>query len=63
MDHNQNRELQRKIIKALNEEIGGDLKQLYKLKELYDETKAVQNELSSKVRLEMSNFILESLIM
>ena len=45
----ENPDLQRKIVKALNEEIGSDLKQLHKLKELYDETKAVQNDLKEKV--------------
>ena len=46
----ENPDLQRKIVKALNEEIGSDLKQLHKLKELYDETKAVQNDLKEKVK-------------
>lgn len=45
----ENPDLQRKIVKALNEEIGTDLKQLHKLKELYDETKAVQDNLREKV--------------
>nr|CAH0101935.1 unnamed protein product [Daphnia galeata] len=47
----ENPDLQRKIVKALNEEIGSDLKQLHKLKELYDETKAVQNDLKEKLSL------------
>ena len=49
MEADENHDLQRKIIKALNEEVGSDLKQLYKLKELHDETKAIQNELREKV--------------
>ena len=44
-------DLKRKIVKALNEEIGSDLKQLYKLKVLYDETKAIQENLGEKVNL------------
>lgn len=47
----ENPDLQRKIVKALNEEIGTDLKQLHKLKELYDETKAVQDNLREKLSL------------
>ncbi len=46
----ENPDLQRKIVKALNEEIGSDLKQLHKLKELYDETKTIQNDLREKVK-------------
>ena len=42
-------DLKRKIVKALNEEIGSDLKQLHKLKELY-ETKAIQEDLREKVK-------------
>ncbi len=42
-------DLQRKIVKALNEEIGSDLKQLHKLKELYDETITIQDHLKEKV--------------
>lgn len=42
-------DLRHKIVKALNEEIGSDLKQLYKLKELYDETIEIQNNLKEKV--------------
>nr|CAG4650896.1 EOG090X04F1 [Simocephalus serrulatus] len=47
----ENLDLQRKIVKALNEEIGSDLKQLYKLKELHDETKVIQNDLKEKLSL------------
>ncbi|EFX76487.1 hypothetical protein DAPPUDRAFT_322360 [Daphnia pulex] len=47
----ENPDLQRKIVKALNEEIGSDLKQLHKLKELYDETKTIQNDLREKLSL------------
>jgi len=46
----ENPDLQRKIVKALNEEIGSDLKQLHKLKELYDETKTIQSDLREKVK-------------
>nr|CAG4641615.1 EOG090X04F1 [Eurycercus lamellatus] len=46
---NENLDLQKKIVKALNEEIGSDLKQLHKLKELYDETKTIQDSLKEKV--------------
>jgi hypothetical protein len=46
----ENPDLQRKIVKALNEEIGSDLKQLHKLKELYDETKTIQDDLREKVK-------------
>ena len=46
----ENYDLRRKIVKALNEEIGSDVKQLYKLKELYDETIAIQSNLKEKVR-------------
>ena len=42
-------DLKRKIVKALNEEIGSDLKQLHKLKDLYDETKTIQENLREKV--------------
>lgn len=44
-----NVELQRKIIRAINEEIGSDMKQLNKLKELYDETQTIYNDLKEKV--------------
>ena len=47
-------DLQRKIVKALNEEIGTDIKQLHKLKELYDETKAIQDDLRKKVKSSFS---------
>ena len=57
----ENPDLQRKIVKALNEEIGSDLKQLHKLKELYDETKAVQNDLKEKVNHVALLFYLTSL--
>ena len=43
-------DLKKKIVKSLNEEIGSDLKQLHKLKELYDETKAIQEDLREKVK-------------
>lgn len=46
----ENPDLKRKIVKALNEEIRSDLKQLHKLKELYDETKTIQNDLREKVK-------------
>ena len=46
---NKNLELQRKIIKAINEEIGADIKQLNKLKELYDETQSIYTDLKEKV--------------
>lgn len=46
---NKNLELQRKIIKAINEEIGTDIKQLNKLKELYDETQSIYKDLKEKV--------------
>ena len=42
-------DLKRKIVKALNEEVGSDLKQLHKLKDLYDETKTIQENLREKV--------------
>lgn len=50
----ENLDLQRKIVKALNEEIGSDLKQLYKLKELHDETKAIHNDLKEKVTTDLT---------
>lgn len=46
-------DLQRKIVKALNEEIGTDLKQLYKFKELHDETKTIRNDLKEKVKIKI----------
>ncbi len=58
----ENQDLQRKIVKALNEEIGSDLKQLHKLKELFDETKVIQNDLREKVSLAGINFYSRHLI-
>lgn len=53
-----NLELQRKIIKAINEEIGTDIKQLSKLKNLYDETRTIYSDLKEKVgqKLPISSF-------
>lgn len=51
---NENQNLQRKIIKALNDEIGADVKQLYKLKELYDETVSIQSNLKEKVNFPLT---------
>ena len=44
------RDLQRQIVEVLNEEIGSDLKHLFRLKQLYEETKALQNNLKEKVQ-------------
>jgi len=50
MCENKDRELERKIINVLNEEIGSDLNKLFHLKQIYEETLAVQLNLKEKVR-------------
>ena len=56
-----NLELQRKIIKAINEEIGSDIKQLSKLKSLYDETQAIYCVLKEKVGFQLMSLFIEHL--
>ena len=53
MSTNSNLDLQQKIVEVLNEEIGSDLKHLSKLKELYEETRTVQENLKEKVCIDI----------
>jgi len=51
MCENKDRELERKIINVLNEEIGSDLNKLFQMKQIYEETLAVQLNLKEKLCL------------